>query len=97
MQDTLTIEVPRPNSVDELQTVRREASDRAYVEAVLDLVRRGIVSAGYGAGLLKIDAATLLELLRRHGISVADYPADALRREVEEALHDFATDADHQD
>lgn len=89
MHDTLTIEIPRPDAVDELDEIRQKASERAYTEAVLDLIRRGIISTGYGTQLLGIGIDAMLDELQRHSIAVADYSEDELRRELEEALSDF--------
>lgn len=89
MPDTLTIEIPRPKAVDELDQIRREASERAYVEGVFDLIRRGIISTGYGARLLGIGVDALLDGLRQHGIPVADYSAEELDSELAAALSDF--------
>jgi predicted HTH domain antitoxin len=89
MHGTLTIEIPRPDAVDELDNIRREASERAYAEGVFDLIRRGIISMGYGTQLLGIGIDTMLDELQRHGIPVADYSEDELRRELEEAVSDF--------
>jgi predicted HTH domain antitoxin len=89
VHETITIEVPRPQSIDDLEAVRREASERAYTEAVLDLVRQGKVSAAYGARLLGIPLVDFVERLQQHSIPLADYTAQELQREVDEAVQDF--------
>ena len=89
MHRTLTIEIPCPEAVDELDKIRQEASERAYAEGVLDLIRRGVISTGYGRQLLGISMDTLLDELQQHEIPVADYSEDELRSELETALSDF--------
>ncbi len=89
MHRTLTIEISRPEAVEELDKIRREASERAYVEGVFDLIRRGVISTGYGGQLLGISMDVLLDELQRHEIPVADYSGDELRSELEAALSDF--------
>jgi predicted HTH domain antitoxin len=89
MPGTLTIEIPRPEAVDELDKIRREASERAYAEGVFDLTRRGVISTGYGAQLLGIGVDARLDELQRHDIPVADYSEDELHSELEAALSDF--------
>jgi predicted HTH domain antitoxin len=89
MQETFTIEVPRPRTIADLETVRREASDRAYTKAVLDLVGRGELSSAYGAKLLGMNRVDFVECMRQHGIPLADYPAQVLRQEIEDAAQDF--------
>ena len=89
MPDTLTIEIPRPEAVDELDKIRLEASERAYAEGVFDLIQRGVISTGHGAHLLGIGVDALLDELQRHDIPVADYSEDELRSELAAALSDF--------
>lgn len=80
MQDTLTIEIPRPHTVSDLDTVRREAAEKAYRETVFDLIRQGEISSGYGADLLGTNCVDMIEQLRQQGIPVADYPVEASAR-----------------
>ena len=89
VQETITIEVPRPRTVADLETVRQAASERAYAEAVFDLVRRGEISSAYGAKLLGMPRVDFVERLQQHGIPLADYPARELHTEVEAAEQDF--------
>jgi len=89
MHDSLTIEIPRPATVEELDRICQEASERAYAEGVLDLIRRGIISTGDGAQLLGIGIDVMLDKLQQHDIPVASYPAHELDSELEAALRDF--------
>lgn len=95
MQEILTIEIPRPHTVSDLNTVRREAAEKAYREAVFDLIRQGEISCGYGADLLGTNRVDMMEQLQQHGIPVADYPVEALREEVQEAMQDFTHERHH--
>jgi predicted HTH domain antitoxin len=79
MRETLIIEIPRPHTVSDLDTVRREAAEKAYQEAVFDLIRQGEISSGYGADLLGTNRVDMMEQLRQQGIPVADYSVGALR------------------
>ena len=96
MHNTLTIEITQPDTVQDLETVRQLASERAYTQAVSDLVRRGVISVTYGAELLRIEPAAMREQLREQGIAVADYTPQALREEVDDALSDFDREIDHK-
>lgn len=96
MPETLTIEIPRPHTVSDLDTVRQEAAEKAYREAVFDLIRQGEISSGYGADLLGMNRVDLIEQLRQQGIPVADYPVEVLRGEVWEAMQDFIHNQRHQ-
>jgi predicted HTH domain antitoxin len=89
VQKTFTIEVPRPRTVADLETVRQAASERAYTEAVFDLVRRGEISSAYGAKLLGMSRVDFVAHLQQHGIPLADYPVRELRTEVAAAEQDF--------
>ena len=94
MPETLTIEFSRPRTVDDLESIRREASTKAYEEAVLDLVRQSSISLAYGAELLGINEVDMLEQLRQHAIAVADYSEQELVAEVKDALRDFSGEKD---
>ncbi len=96
MQETLIIEIPRPHTVDDLDMVRREAAEKAYREAVFDLIRQGEISCGYGADLLETNRVDMIEQLRQQGIPVADYSVEALHEEVQEAMQDFIHEKRHQ-
>lgn len=81
----MTIELPRPRTVDDLEQGRQQASAKAYEEAGLDLVRQGEISSGSGAHLLKLSRVDFLELMRQHGMAIADYSEAELRQEIEDA------------
>lgn len=89
MRNTLTIEISRPQTVVELEGLRREASERAYAEGVFHLIRRGEISIGHGAALLGIGVDAMMDALRGSGIPVARYSGDELSAEVASALGDF--------
>jgi predicted HTH domain antitoxin len=95
MRETLTIEISRPHTVNDLDTVRQEAVEKAYREAVFDLIRRGEISCGYGADLLGTNRIDMLEELRQQGIPVADYSVEMLHEEVQEAIQDFTHKKHH--
>ena len=95
MQETLTIEIPRPHTVSDLDTVRRDAAEKAYREAVFDLIRQGKISSGYGADLLETNRVDMIEQLRQQGIPVADYSVEALHEEVQGAMQDFTHERRH--
>ena len=95
MQETLIIEIPRPHTVGDLDTVRREAAEKAYREAVFDLIRQGEISSGYGADLLGTNRVDMIEQLRQQGIPVADYSVEALHEEVQGAMQDFTHERRH--
>ena len=94
MSETLTIEFSRPRTVDDLESIRREASIKAYEEAVLDLIRQGSISSAYGAQLLGMNKIDMLEQLRQHAIPLVDYSEPELVAEVEDALRDFSSEKD---
>jgi len=73
--------------------VRREAAEKAYREAVFDLIRQGEISCGYGADLLEMNRVDMIEQLRQQGIPVVDYSVEALRQEVQEAMQDFTSNS----
>lgn len=94
MQETLTIEFPRARTVEDLETVCQQAADKALIQAVLDLIHRGEISAGYGAELLGMNTVDMIERLSQQGIALADYPADDLLKEVADAMRDFTVKKD---
>src|SRR5512144_1866906 len=95
MPETLTIEIARPHAVSDLDAVRQEAGDKAYREAVFDLIHQGAISSGYGADLLGVNRVDLLAQLQRRGIPTADYLRDALYEEVQQTLQDLSGNPDH--
>jgi predicted HTH domain antitoxin len=97
MAETLIIEITRPRTLEDLESVRREASDRAYQQAVLDLIRQGEISSAYGAQLLGMNSVDMLEHLRQHNIPIADYSSQELRDEVAESLKDFTDPGNGKD
>jgi predicted HTH domain antitoxin len=81
------LNIPRPQRVEDLERFK----EQAYREGVLDLVRQGKVSSGYGAQLLNISTVDFLELMKEHGIPISpDQSAEELEAEVEDAIRDFS-------
>ena len=89
MQETLTIEIARARTVADLDAVCQEASHRAYVGAVIDLVGRGEISSAYGAKLLGMNKVDFVERMQQQGVPLADESAEILRQEVDTATKDF--------
>jgi hypothetical protein len=69
--------------------VRREASDRAYPQAVLGLVGRGKLSAAYGAKLFGTNRVDFVACMRQHCLPLADYPAQVLHQDIADTAQDF--------
>jgi predicted HTH domain antitoxin len=83
------LSLPRPHEVEDLEKLK----EQAYQEGVLDLVRQGKISSGYGAQLLKMSKVDFLELMKARGIPIFPYQsAEELKAEIEDAAQVFSPD-----
>jgi predicted HTH domain antitoxin len=75
----ITLEVPDQYLVDHDP---RELAQRIKLFAALLLFRSGEVSSGAAAELAEVDRFTFAAECRKHGIPLADYPAEELHDEL---------------
>lgn len=74
--------VPVPDEFVDQEGGLQGARDALTRAAVLEMVRKGSISAGRGAELLDLPTRAFLRLMGAHGISLFDYGTEELAYEL---------------
>ncbi len=80
-QLTLTVDLPR-DALSPGHTDPAELAIKLRLLWIIDQVRRGDMSIGYGASLAGQDRWTFIQTLDEHGVPAIGYDLDDLEREL---------------